>query len=207
MNMARKVDSQLTPVTRLVSLKGIRPIMFDRYAGDNDTKLLWPQKVYLIPGTAQLALPAENVMSFLCSHNTNSAPKRLRDARKYKAIANACLSFVSISGLDELMPEYIPFLRDGRRIEMGEIDVPTGRDPLSGIYLHRSIARLPGGIPNPKERPVLPLPWSIYFSLTMIANNEIKEQEVRNLFEEGGVAIGLGTYRGVFGKFIITRWG
>ena len=27
-----------------------------------------------------------------------------------------------------------------------------------------------------------------------------------NLFEEGGRAIGLGTYKGLFGKFIVGSW-
>lgn len=80
------------------------------------------------------------------------------------------------------------------------------REPQTGIYLHRSVARLDKGIPNPKERPVLPLPWSIEFTLDIYPNKEIKEQEIRNLVEEGGLAIGLGTFRGVFGKFVIETW-
>ena len=44
------------------------------------------------------------------------------------------------------------------------------------------------------------------FNLTIYPNKEIKEQEIKNLLAEGGMAIGLGTFRGVFGKFEITRW-
>jgi hypothetical protein len=53
---------------------------------------------------------------------------------------------------------------------------------------------------------VLPLPWSIEFTLDIHPNKEIKEQEIRNLVEEGGLAIGLGTFRGVFGKFVVDAW-
>lgn len=53
---------------------------------------------------------------------------------------------------------------------------------------------------------MLPLPWELTFELTIFPNKEIKEQEIRNLFEEGGIAIGLGTFRGVFGKFQVDRW-
>ena len=196
---ARTVNGKIDSVTRLVCLEGISPIMFDRYAGDNNTKLLWTQKLYLKPGTNHVTIPAINIMSFLSSHNTNSAPKRLRDKRKYKDIANSCLSFTVIS------PDFIPILRDGEPVEFHD---PGGDDvdEVSGIYLHRSVARLDKGIPNPKERPVLPLPWSLEFQLTLLANSEIKEQEIRNLFEEGGLAIGLGTFRGVFGKFVISQW-
>ena len=199
----RKSDTRLERVSRWVTLTGLTEIMFDRYAGDNKTQLAWNQKLYLVPGTSVLCLPVANISSFLSAHNTNSAPKRLRDARQFKKIANACLSFVSIAG-DPKSASNIPFLREGKPIEVGKF--ADDHDPLSGLYLHRSVARLDKGIPNPKERPVLPLPWEIRFQLTIYPNKEIKEQEIRNLFEEGGIAIGLGTFRGVFGKFEVSEW-
>jgi hypothetical protein len=40
------------------------------------------QKLYFEPGDSKvIGLPAINIMSFLSAHNTNSAPKRLRDKR------------------------------------------------------------------------------------------------------------------------------
>ena len=99
---------------------------------------------------------------------------------------------------------YIPFLRDGRPIEVGQFS--EDKDELSGIYLHRAVARLDKGIPNPKERPVLPAPWELEFKLCIFPNKEIKEEEVRNLITEGGIAIGLGTFRGVYGKFSVDSW-
>lgn len=196
-------DTRLETITRRVTLQGVAPIMFDRYAGDNKTQLDWTQKIYLVPGTPQLALPATNINSFFSAHNTNSAPKRLRDKRKYKDICNALLSFVSIEAPADCMG-YIPFLRNGNPISVGTFG--DSQDPASGLYLHRAVARLDKGIPNPKERPVLPLPWALSFDLTILPNKEIKEQEIKNLLEEGGLAIGLGTFRGVFGKFIVSEW-
>jgi len=204
MSVATISDTRTKTIERIVCLEGINDVMFDRYPGDNNTKLAWHEKVYLRPGTRELCIPAMNLSSFLSSHNTNSAPKRLRDKRKYKDIANACLSFVVIRPVDPSHGQFIPFLRDGKTIEMGTPDID--RDELSGLYLHRAVARLDKGIPNPKERPVLPAPWSVRFRMTILPNQEIKEQEIRNLFVEGGLAIGLGTFRGVFGKFSISEW-
>lgn len=192
---------RIQAITRKVILKGTKPIMFDRYAGDNQTKLEWWQKIYLDPADGQtMVLPSMNFISFLSAHNTNSAPKRLRDARQFKKIANAFLSFVEIDPFD------IPFIRDDKPIVFEKIDASGERDSSSGIYLHRSVARLEKGIPNPKERPILPLPWELRFDLTINENKEFREQELINLIEEGGRAIGLGTYRGVFGKFMIEEW-
>ena len=186
-------------ITREVTLCGTKDIMFDRYPGDNNTKLEPHQKLYLKPGTRIIGLPALNIMSFLTAVNTNSAPKRLRDKRKYKDIANAILSFSDIG------PSFIPFMRDGKPIEFGAFD-SEGYDPVSGCSVHYAVARLEKGIPNPKVRPLLPLPWSLSFTFSLRPNKEIKEVEIQNLMEEGGAALGLGTFRGVFGKFIVEKW-
>lgn len=195
-----KINLPTDIIKRRVRLCGKTEIMFDRYAGDNNTKLEPSQKLYLSPlDSKTIGLPAVNIMSLLSAHNTNSAPKRLRDKRKYKDIANACLSYVSIG------PSFIPFLRGDKPIQFGVFD-RSEVDSLSGCYVHRAVARLDKGIPNPKERPVLPLPWAIEFDFELFPNKEIKEQEIVNLIEEAGRAIGLGTFRGVFGKYSIEKW-
>lgn len=174
--------------------------MFDRYAGDNNTKLEPRQKLYLSPlDSRTIGIPAINIMSLLTAHNTNSAPKRLRDKRKYKDIANACLSYVTI------LPSFIPLIRNDKPIEFDRFDA-NEVDASSGCYIHRAVARLDKGIPNPKVRPVIPLPWAIRFNFELYPNKEIKEQEIINLIDEAGSAIGLGTFRGVFGKYFIESW-
>ena len=200
--MAVTISRPTDDIRRRITLKGWKDIMFDRYAGDNSTKLEPHQKLYLAPTVGAelpiIGLPAANIMSFLSAHNTNSAPKRLRDKRKYKDIANSCLSFVDIE------ETFIPLIRNGKPIRFNRFvnDV----DPESGCYVHRSVARLDKGIPNPKVRPVIPLEWQLTFHLRLLANKEIKEQEIMNLISDGGRAIGLGTFRGVFGKFDIEAW-
>jgi hypothetical protein len=202
--MLDKTDSILKTrptdiATRKVKLVGLTDVMFDRYPGDNSTKLEPHQKLYLEPGNSRvIGIPALNIMSFLSAHNTNSAPKRLRDKRKYKDIANAMLSFVS------LREQFIPFIRNNQPIVLGRFD--GDKDEKSGCYIHRSVARLDKGIPNPKVRPVIPVEWGLNFTLDIFPNREIKEQDIINLFEEGGRAIGLGTFRGVFGKFRVEEW-
>ena len=194
-----KINKPTDIIERKVLLCGIKPIMFDRYAGDNNTKLEPWQKLYLEPGDSRvIGIPAANIMSFLSAHNTNSAPKRLRDKRKYKDIANACLSFV------ELGQDFIPLLRAGKPITFGKFD--KGHDPESGCWIHYGVGRLDKGIPNPKERPVIPLEWKVAFTLRLYPNKEIQEQEIINLFDEGGRALGLGTFRGLFGKFQVEAW-
>ena len=129
--VGRESDTRIRTTTRTVCLTGLTPIMFDRYPGDNSTKLEWHQKVYLPHGSDVISLPSINIISFLSSHNTNSAPKRLRDKRKYKDIANACLSFVCPGPVEPADGDMVPFLRDGKPVRMGIPDAE--RDAKSGF--------------------------------------------------------------------------
>ena len=186
-------------VVRTVRLRGLTPIMFDRYPGDNDTKLEPWQKLYFARGTKQLILPPNSIHSFLSAQNTDSAPKRLLDNRKYKRFGLACASYVLIE------PYEVPFLRDGQPILFGRLDKDE-RDVLSGINIERDTARLEKGIPNPKIRPVLPTPWEVEFRLTLFPNQELQEQQLLNVFSQGGIAVGLGTNRPRYGKFEVVFW-
>lgn len=186
-------------VSRTVRLRGITDVMFDRYPGDNDTKLEPWQKLYLGGESGRtIMLPSANLISFLSAQNTDSAPKRLLDPRKYKAFALACGSFVTIG------PRMIPFLRDDQPIEFGKF--VGDEDPESKVYIDRRVARLEKGIPNPKVRPVLPLPWDIEFTLTLLPNRQIQEQQLLNIFTEGMICLGIGTFRGQFGKADVVLW-
>jgi hypothetical protein len=191
-------------VTRQVKIKGIglseeMGVMFDRYAGDNETKLEPWQKMYLGGEDGKtICLPSENLMSFLSAQNTDSAPKRLLDSRKYKNFALACGSYVSIA------PLMIPFLRGGKPIKFGKF--VNERDPESGVYIARHVARLEKGIPNPKVRPVLPLPWELEFKLTILPNNVLQEQQLINVVTQGLLGLGIGTFRGRYGKAVVVSW-
>lgn len=185
-------------VCRTVRLRGLTEIMFDRYPGDNDTKLEPWQKLYFAQDQKTLVLPADNIMSFLSAQNTDSAPKRLLDSRKYKRFTQACGSYVGVA------PALIPFLRAGAPVAFGKLQ--NDHDPVSGVYVKRDVARLEKGVPNPKVRPVLPLPWELEFELTLYPNRELQEQQLLNVFTEGGIAVCLGTNRPRFGKFEVVFW-
>jgi hypothetical protein len=147
-------------------------------------------KVYTSKGF--LVLPSTNILSFLSAQNTESAPQRVI-GRGYKEVCKAALSFVTIE------PMEIPFLREGKPIAAEE----------SNLKIHHAIAKIMKGklaIPNPKERPMLETPWELTFKLTLLETPELNEVLLKRLFELGGLAIGIGTFRGVLGKFKVTEW-
>jgi len=196
--MATK-KKEMDVLTRKVCLRGIAPLMLDRYAGDNKTELSVEQKLYFGPDGKSLVIPSVNLMSFLCAQNTPSAAKRFYDSREYKAIAQGVLSYTSIGPTD------IPLTRNGKPIQFNGF--VGDEDKGAGVYVHRSVARLDKGIPNPKVRPVVRLPWELKFDISLFPNaDNITEEVLQRLFDRGGVAIGLGTFRGVFGKFVVDGW-
>jgi len=182
---------------RRMTLEGYMPIMFDRYPGDNKTTLPVGAKFYFLPDGKTICIPASNIVSFLSATNTSSAAK-LVGGKTYKALAAALLGFVQIS------PMSIPITREGKPIQFSGF--VNDRDEDAQAYVDRRVARLPRGIPNPKERPVLELPWEASFDLTMFKNDEFDEEALKVIFAKGGIALGLGTFRGLFGKFIVKEW-
>ena len=196
--------SKTANMTVRVVLAGTLPIMFDRYPGDNNTKLDWEKKIYLKPGSNVLVLPTTNIQAALSSINTMSFPKRVLASKTYTKACQACLSFVRLHSGDDEHPGDVPFYRDGKPIEVGAFD--QSKDPKSGIYKAMHVARLPKGVPNPKVRPVLPLPWELRFTLFYIANTEVSLADVKNLLVKGGQTLGLGTYRGAYGLFDVAGW-
>lgn len=174
-------------IEKKVRLTGLTPILFDQYSGDNKTALSPEQKMYLTPNKV-LVMPALNIMSFLTAQNTESAPKRVLDKRQYKAVAADLLSCLSINQAE------IPFTRGGKPVVFSGFD-------KDGFSIRRHVARLPKGIPNPKVRPCLEPPWELEFDITIYPSAVLNETLVATIFRDGGRLIGLGTYRGVYGKF------
>jgi hypothetical protein len=182
---------EMKAIEREVVLSGLTPIMFDRYSGNNKEQLSVMDKLYVNGG--HLVLPSINILSFLSAQNTESAPQRVI-GRGYKEVCKAAQSFVTID------PLFIPILRNDKPLTMENAD----------IKIHYAVAKIMKGklaVPNPKERPILATPWQIKFNISLLETPELNETLLKKLFEKGGVAIGLGTFRGVFGKFKVESWG
>lgn len=180
-----------------VTLTGYMPLMFDRYAGDNKTQLSPEAKMYFLEDGKTICLPAINLSSFLSATNTTSVAK-LIGGKMYKDLASAFLGYVQFA------PSLIPIRRDGVPIVFSGFT--DDKDVEAGIYVDRRVARLAKGVPNPKVRPVIELPWEISFTIRFIKNGTFDETLLRTALDRGGESLGIGTYRGLFGKFTVTKW-
>lgn len=183
--------TQLT-TTLTATLHGIRPIMFDRYGGDNKTKLPDLEKMYLSPDGA-CGIPVLNVFSLLSAENTPSVAKRFY-GKQGRDVAQGIKSFCSIEAADGGDPMFAPLTDE------------TGKpwrfdDPRIQVLNH--VARLPKGIPNPKSRPMIPTGWRVALRFDLQKNTFVNDLTLRAMVEQGGI-LGLGTFRPIFGRYTVN---
>ena len=183
------METSYTIIT--AKLRGIRPIMFDRYGGDNKTKLPDMEKMYLDErGTC--GIPVLNVFSLLSAENTPSVAKRFY-GKQGRDVAQGIKSFCNIEAVEGEDAMFAP-LKD----EEGKVWLATD----SRIKIMSHVARLPKGIPNPKSRPMIPNRWSCVFRFELQQNTLLNEPTLKAMIEQGGI-LGLGTFRPIFGRYSV----
>lgn len=174
-----------------VQLSGLRPMMFDRYSGDNNTQLPVAEKMYLTSERA-LVLPALNIYGLLVSEDKSVAKQFF--GKQARTIQLGIKSYTTIE------PFEIPIQDD---------DGPIVFDNFNEqIQRHYATARVRKGmlsIPQAKERPLLSLPWHLNFQVLYQENRHCTLENLRQCFEYGGI-IGLGTFRPFFGRYELTTW-
>lgn len=180
-----------------VGLEGLADIMFDKFIDHSKEPRPPEQKLYLIEGN-QVVLPAMNVKAFLFNQKGSSCASVFEGKRRQDYI-RVGESHVSIT------PQNIPFLN-----EKGENIIFENFD--NGIFYIVTAApttKLSGGgyiKQEAKPRPALRLPWKLEFQIQMVKNNLINETKLNNWFDNGGIVIGLGTYRPTYGRFSVYKW-
>jgi hypothetical protein len=167
--------------------------MFDRYAGENSTKLSPADKMYRTK-EGFLYLPSINIMSLLTAQNGRSAAS-VFFGKNGSTIASGIAAFLDI------VPTQIPLL--------GEDDEPIRFDGWNDqIRVENHVARIKKGratIPNPQSRPVIGLPWSLKFVFHYVDNKQCPVNTLQQALTEAGI-LGLGSYRPFFGTYTLTEW-
>ena len=178
-------------------LRSLSDIMFDQFF-DHSKEPRPPEQKFYIQGKNQLFFPSLNIMAFLFNQKGDSCVNKFegKKRRDYYAIG---FSHITIS------PMFIPFKnKEGKTILFSNFD-----DGLFYIMNSAPTTKLSGGgyiKQEAKPRPVLKMPWALEFEIHLFKNPLINEIKLRNWFENGGLIIGLGTYRPLFGRFMVEKW-
>lgn len=172
-----------------VEFTGVRPMMFNRYAGDNNTQLPAEDKMYLTADRC-LMLPAINLFSLLAAENTKSVCRQFF-GKGGRSIGLGIAAFVNIEPFD------IPIMSNGK-----EVRFVGWNDQIEKCF---HVGRLSKGVPNPVYRPKLNLPWNISFQVSYIENKQCTIENLRSAFSMGGI-LGIGSFRPYFGRYELTKW-
>lgn len=187
-----KTDTSVATLT--ATLEGIRPIMFDRYAGDNNTKLKALDKLYT-DNYGGIVMPVLNVLSLLTAQNTDSVSARFygKQRRDIALGVNAYCNIVA-AGVKSDEIGFAPIMDESGA--QYRVD-----DQRIRVVCHVARVKKAGAaIPNPKERPMLPTGWRIKLDFLLAENNFVSVATLRNMVEQGGI-LGLGTFRPMFGRY------
>ena len=145
-----------------VGIEGLAPIMFDRFIDHSAEQRPTDQKMYL-EGDNELMLPAENIYAFLFGANTPGCAK-LFEGKKGKLYINTGQAHLFVE------PVMIPFKKNGKVIKFAGFDGKTFWE------FKQSACTKKGSLVIKQEvrpRPVLNLPWSLEFTITLLSNDLI----------------------------------
>jgi len=177
-----------------IALSGLADIMFDRFF-DHSKEVRPPdQKLYLREapsGDNELVFPAGNIHAFLFNDKPPGCAKMFegRQSRQYMSWGGGHIF---------LEPPLIPILADNKKVCFKGFN--------EQIYVYSSSPRT-NGIKQPEiHRPVLKLPWEMKFKIRLIKNPKIDSPKLRNWFDMGGLQMGLGNHRPLYGRFMVTKW-
>lgn len=164
--------------------------MFDRYAGDNKTKLDTLDKGYR-NSSGQYGIPTLNLFSLLTAANTPSVAK-LFYGKQARELALGVQAFCNIVA-DGTDPSFAV---------LHDADGGTFKANDERIEIVSHVARLAKGVPNPKERPMFPTGWRVTFHFDLMPNELVSAGALKRMVEQGGI-LGLGTFRPIFGRYVV----
>jgi hypothetical protein len=182
-----------------VEINGLSDIMFDKFI-DHSKEIRPPEQKLYIAEKNKIVFPTENFYSFMFCENPQGCAKKF-EGKKGKNYISVGQGHVFID------PVTIPFKNgNGKDIIFETFDDSKQKQ----FWIHEGAPRTKQGSlsikQEVKQRPVLRLPWSLSFTITLVENNLIDESKLHNWFIVGGLQIGIGTYRPRFGRFDIEKW-
>ena len=169
-----------------VVLSGLTPFMADAFRGQEEIPP--EQKLYYGLDKKTLILPASNIVGFLTSKSSHSCLRVFTSNKDWKTRGPEIVGNVYVD------PVSIPFLSDGKPIKFdgkwNEV-----------VYIDERMARPSNTARVMARRPVITLPWTLEFTLTINETEFVTASRIKDWFARGGISVGVGAYRPMFGRF------
>jgi len=186
---------------------GLADMQMDHYFGAAQDPNNLDDKMYL-DESGGLCMPAENILHMFYGTFYASAINLVEKKMEWKKAAWEAKALMFIE------PNMVPILRDGEQvIHKGWKKTKSGRlhDPEAGIWLDDSLPRVKGGVvagDQGKLRPTLKKPWAMRFNIRVIEEegSPVTVERIEKWLETGGMKIGIGTHRPVYGRFEVVKF-
>jgi len=172
-------------LTKRLKLNGVTPIMFDAFRGQEETPV--EKKFYLARDGETLIFPNSNILGFLNSQKVHSCLRIFWSNKEWQIRSN------EIKGCVAITPSEVVF-KDGNK----PIKFKDWNDKISidtRMAFPSKTARVMA------IRPVLSLPWSLEFDVSINPTEFITEERIIDWFMRGGFQVGFGANRPLFGRF------
>ena len=174
-----------------LKLTGVTPIMFDPFYGQEEIPP--EKKFYFAKDDKTLVLPNGNILGFLSSQKVHSCLRLFAKSTEWQIRTNEIAGCVSIT------PAEIPFRgEDGKPLEFSEWN--SGQ-----IWLDTRMVSPNKQVKMMVSRPVLDLPWSLEFELSVFVTEFITMDRMMDWFRRGGFQVGLCAHRPLFGRFKVEE--
>lgn len=191
-----------------ITLKGLVPILFDRFWGHKDGKDKAWQRLHFLEydddkggsNEGTVCVPSEFIMAFLCGQTMKTScvfryPLKVGETEKLKLDrARGILASVFID------PDKIPLLHDHKEISVIDDSNISDHKGMRVLMQHTVTFQAGKAIRQPAHpRPMILTPWEINFKINYTPK-DLKDA-LKMWFYFGGLEIGLGNYRPRFGRF------
>lgn len=180
-----------------VTIEGIVPIMFNRFPpppkpGHKEKKKPQTLKEKMWIDNKGVYIPTDNLRMLLIGNRFRTGAAKIYGSHyqsgngvKYIDFCKACVYVIGEGKkLDKVYFKPI-------RKKWDDTDVRSFITPKGGR--------------DTTERPILTTPWSLTF-IVSITEEIVAEEDVRRMYEVGGLRCGLGVYGPTFGRFRVTKW-
>lgn len=172
---------------------GARPFQLKRAQTAETWKEELPRKLHT--DKKGVFLPADNIRMMLIGNQYRPGAAAILgsyiETKRKTEYLSLCKGCIWVLGNTDVLKVYLR--RDGKIVKWNPQDYDERSFPAKGGG--RKLTR----------RPIIPLPWSMSFTI-QITDDRIDPNKVRELFDVAGFRCGAGAYGPTFGRCRIIEW-
>lgn len=161
-----------------IHIVGIKPIILNQYVSIEEKNI--PAEKKLTIADNKIVITSDRMIQFLIGEMPAGCIKLFTDTKKFKTLIQKAKANIGI------FPRLIPIAK-------------------ADEYIVREDKVVGGTVPKIIKRPMIEN-WEAKFSINLVENPNIHYETLESWFNRGGIEVGLGAWRPVYGQFIVEKF-